>query len=146
MRYHCIVCWQYCIIIVLRYAMISPPKMQLELAIAYELFLNCGQLLFKAGEVFVECPHKGLVGPEGRLGALLGAVGGTGARWARLRAVPRHLVYEPLQPEHRLPVHSNVLQNRAQAVLKHRKRIKTVVSTAERRLFLWRYKQVIFRF
>lgn len=98
----------------------QPPK--LALAIAYELSLNCSQLLFEAGKVLVKCPNKGLVGPEGRLRALLGAVGGTGAWWARLRAVSRHLVYEPLQPEHRLPVYSNMFQDRAQTVLQHRKR------------------------
>lgn len=98
----------------------------LALAIAYQLSFNSGQLLFEAGKVLVECPHKGLVCPEGRLWALLGAVGGTGARWARLRAVPRHLVDEPLQPEHRLPVHGDMLQHRAQTVLQHREREKTV--------------------
>lgn len=83
----------------------------LVLAITYELSLYCGQLLFEAGEVLVECPDKGLIGPEGRLGALLGAVGGTRAWRARLRVITRHLVYEPLQPEHRLPVHSDMLQH-----------------------------------
>lgn len=98
--------------------------------ITYDLPLNCGQLLFEAGEVLVECPHKGLVGPEGRLGALLGAVGGTGSRRARLRAVARHLVYEPLQPEHRLAVYGDVLQNRAQTVLqRQRERKHTVFPT-----------------
>lgn len=91
----------------------------LILAITYDISLNCCQLLFEAGKELVERPHKGLVGPEGRLGALLGAMRGTGARWARLRAVPRHLVNELLQPEHSLAVHSNVLQHRVQAVLQH---------------------------
>lgn len=92
------------------------------LAITYELSFNCGQLLFEAGKVLVECPHKSLVGPEGRLGALLVTVGGTGARWAGFRAVPRHLVYELLEPEHRLPIHGNVLQYRVQTVLQHQRR------------------------
>lgn len=98
----------------------------LILAITYDFSLNCCQLLFEAGKELVERPHKGLVGPEGRLGALLGAMRGTGARWARLRAVPRHLVDELLQPEHSLPVHSDVLQHRVQAVLEHTEREQTI--------------------
>lgn len=98
----------------------------LILAITNDISLNCCQLLFEAGKELVERPHKGLVGPEGRLGALLGAMRGTGARWARLRAVPRHLVDELLQPEHSLPVHSNVLQHRVQAVLQHTQREQTI--------------------
>lgn len=89
----------------------------LPLTITDEVPLDGGQLLFEAGKELVERPHKGLVGPEGRLGALLGAVGGSGARWARLRAVASHLVDEPLQPGHGLPIHGNVLQHRVQAVL-----------------------------
>lgn len=120
-----------------------PLTLQLALAIAYELSLNCGQLLFEAGKVLVECPHKGLVGPEGRLRAFLWAVGGTGAWWARLRAVSRHLVYEPLQPEHGLPIHSNVLQYRAQTVLQHRQR-KECVSYNRKTMHLLKYNKETF--
>lgn len=98
----------------------------LILAVTYDIPLNCCQLLFEAGKELVERPHKGLVGPEGRLGTLPGAMRGTGARWARLRAIPRHLVDELLQPEHSLPIHSNMLQHRVQTVLQHTEREQTI--------------------
>lgn len=100
--------------------------LKLSPAFAYDLFLNCGQFLFEAGEVLVECPDKGLVGPEGRLWSPLVAVGGTGSWRARLRAVSRHLVYELLQPEHCLPVRSDMLQHRAQTVLQHQRKVISV--------------------
>lgn len=106
------------------------------LAIANKLFLNGGQLLLEAGEVFVKSPNKGLVGPERRLRAFLWAVWGAGAWGAGLRAVPRHLVYEPLQPEHGLAVHGDVLQHRAQAVLQHRDTLNWANTACDKK-YLW---------
>ena len=45
---------------------------QQEGTFANELLLNDGELLFEAGEVLVERPHKCLVCPEGGLRALFG--------------------------------------------------------------------------
>lgn len=82
------------------------------LTIAYNFFLNCGELFFEASKVLVKCPHKGLVGPEGRLRAFF-----RGTWRAKLCAVTCDLIYELLQPEHSLAVHSDMLQNRAQTIL-----------------------------
>lgn len=55
-------------------------KLAVLLTVADDLSLDCGQLFFEAGEVFVESPNKSLVGPERRLRALPVAVGGGRAR------------------------------------------------------------------
>lgn len=112
-------CWECCVIVACQGLTndFNPIKI---LAFAYEPSLNGGQLLFETGKVLVEGPDKGLIGPEGRIRSLLVSVGGTRARWARLSAVPSYLINELLQPEHRLPVSSDMLQQRAQTVLQHR--------------------------
>lgn len=94
----------------------------LGLTITNELSFNCGKLLFEAGEILVERPHKCLVCPERWLifRTLSGTAGRAWAWRAWFRVVSSHLIYEPLQPKDCLPVHSNVLQYRVQAVLQHR--------------------------
>lgn len=88
---------------------------------ANELPLNGSELLFEAGEVLIERPHKGLVRPEGGLGALFGGGGGGGDPWGTgLGAVPGHLIDEALEPSNSLSVRSDVLQHGTQAVLEHR--------------------------
>lgn len=98
--------------------------LNLGFTITYELSFNCGELLFEAGKILVKRPHKCLVGPEWRLifRTLSGIVGRAQAWRAWLRAISSHLIYEPLQPRDRLPVHSNVLQYRVQAILQRKQR------------------------
>lgn len=103
------------------------------LTVTYEVPLNGGQLLFEAGKELVERPHKGLVGPEGRLRALLGAVGGGGAWWAGLQAVAGHLINEPLQSGDSLAIHGNVLQHRVQAALRHTQAQRTAFFILQKR-------------
>lgn len=102
----------------------SQVLLNLGFTITYELSFNCGELLFETGKILVKRPHKCLVCPERRLifRTLSGTVGRARAWWAWFRAVSSHLIYEPLQSKDRLPVHSNVLQHRVQAILQRKQR------------------------
>lgn len=116
----------------------------LGFTVTYELSFNCGELLFEAGEILVERPHKCLVCPERWLifRTLSGTAGRAWAWRAWFWAVSSHLIYEPLQPKDCLPVHSNVLQDRVQAILQHRQKKVDRLQSGKKATFHYRKKKV----